>query len=77
MLCYVEYETSSNFLIDRSKAVLLLYLCFVFICLAVLSVPCSLVVACWERANLLDLLDVMFFLCVFVTFPYVVRGQVW
>ena len=47
----------------------------VYLCHAVLSVPCSLVVPCWERA---DLLAVMCdFLLVFVTFPYGVPGQVW
>ena len=40
------------------------------------SVPCSLVIACWERADLLALLRVMF-PCVFVTFPYGVLGHVW
>ena len=49
---------------------LLCYLCFVS---AVLS---CLVVTCWERADLLDLLYVMFS-CVFVTFPCGVLGQVW
>ena len=52
------------------------YLCIVFVCHTVLSVPCSLVVSCWERADLLALLCVMFS-CVFVTFPYHVLGQVW
>ena len=33
-------------------------------------------VTCWERANLLALLYVMFS-CVFVTFLYGVLGQVW
>ena len=42
------------------------YLCFVFVCNTVLSVPCSLVVTCWVRADLLALLYVMFS-CVFVT----------
>ena len=46
------------------------------VCYAVLSVPCRLVVTCWERAGLLALLCVMFS-CVFVTFPYGVQGQVW
>ena len=46
------------------------------VCHAVMSVPCSLVVTCWERANLLALLYVMFS-CVFVTFPCGVLGQVW
>ena len=46
------------------------YLCFVFVML------CSLVVTCWEMANLLALLYVMFS-CVFVTFPCGILGQVW
>ena len=41
-----------------------------------MSVHCSLLVTCWERANLLALLYVMFS-CVFVTFPCGVLGQVW
>ena len=45
------------------------------VCHAFLSVHCSLVVTCWERAGLLALLYVMFY-CVFVTFLYVVLGQV-
>ena len=35
-----------------------------------------LVVTCWERADPLALLYVMFFLC-FVTFPCGVLGKVW
>ena len=46
------------------------------VCHAVLSVHCSLVVTCSERANLLALLCVMFS-CVFVTFPSGVLGQMW
>ena len=42
----------------------------------VLPVPCICVVICWEKADLLALLCVMFS-CVFVTFPYGVLGQVW
>ena len=52
------------------------YLCFVFVCHTVLSVPCSLVDTCWERADLLTLLYVVFY-CVFVTFPYGDLGMVW
>ena len=37
---------------------------------------CSLVVTCWEKADLLALLYAMLS-CVFVTFPYSVPGQVW
>ena len=50
---------------------------FMCICLwhIVLSVSCSLVVTCWERAVFLALLYVAF-CCVFVTFPYGVLDQV-
>ena len=43
---------------------------------AVLSVHYSLVVTCWERADLLALFYVLFS-CVFVTFPCGVLVQVW
>ena len=43
------------------------YLCFVFVCHIVLSVPYSLVVICWERADLLALLC-MIFSCVLSIF---------
>ena len=46
------------------------------VCHVVLSVPCGLVITCWEGADLLVLLCVMFS-CVFVTFPYSFLGQVW
>ena len=73
------FKPSSNYFTDRLKAVLLLWILFV-ICVSlsytVLSVPCSLVITCWERADLLALLCVIFS-CVFVTFPYGVLGQVW
>ena len=53
------------------------FLLFMFrVCHAFLSVHCSLVVTCWERANLLALLYVMLS-CVFVTFPCGVLDQVW
>ena len=51
------------------------YLCFMFVCHNVLSVPCSTVIACWEMADPLALLCVMFS-CDLVTFPYGVLGQV-
>ena len=47
----------------------------VYLCFAVLSVPRSLVITYWERADLLALLCVVFS-SVFVTFPGV-PGQVW
>ena len=41
-----------------------------------MSVSCSLDGTCWERADVLAFLFVMFS-CVFVTFPYAVLSQVW
>ena len=45
------------------------------VCLVFLSVHCSLVVTCWERADLMALLFVVFN-CVFVIFPCNVLGKV-
>ena len=50
--------SSRSIFTDRSKAVLLLWIVLlvmlhVCVCSAVVSVPCSLVVTCWERADLL------------------------
>ena len=45
------------------------------VCHAFLSFHCSLVATCWERAGLLALLCVMFY--VFVTFMCGVLGEVW
>ena len=55
------YTTMNSRLVDASKAVLLLLSMF-HVCLynTVLSVPCSLVITCWERADLLALLCVTF-----------------
>ena len=71
---------SSSIFTDRSKAAFLLwilfcYLCFVCVCHTVLYVTCSLLVTCWESADLLALLYVMLS-CASVTFPYGVLGQV-
>ena len=65
------FKSSSDCLTDRSNVLRLLLIIFVICYLShtVLSVPCSLVVTCWERADLLAHLYVMFS-CVFVTFPY-------
>ena len=49
------------------------YVCLYYI---VLFVPYGLVITCWESADLLAILCLMF-PCGFVTFPYVFRGQVW
>ena len=76
------FKPYSNLLTDHFNAVLLLWTksLFVFrVCLChdtVFSIPCSLVVTCLERADLMVLLCVMFF-CVFVTFIYGVLSQVW
>ena len=68
-------------LTDRSKAMLPLWILLVFVfcvvlCRAVLSVPCSLVITCWDKGDLLVLLCVMFS-CGFVTFPCGVLVHVW
>ena len=39
------------------------------------SVICCLVVTCWERADLLLLVDGVY--CIFVTFPCGILGKVW
>ena len=39
------------------------------------SVHCCLVVTCWERADILDLVGDVYF--IFVTFPCGILGQVW
>ena len=44
----------------RAKAKLILWISFVICVSYLLSVPCSLVVICWERADLLSYLHVLF-----------------
>ena len=51
-----------------------LYFTFVFIMLSCLV--CSIVITCWERADILAHLCVLFS-CVFVTLTYGVSGHVW
>ena len=67
---------------DRSKAVLLLWIFYVFVLSCVCYVLCAsvymcFVVTCWERADLLALVCGVF--CEFVTFPLVswVRCGTW
>ena len=53
---------------------------FCYLCLflsTVVSVPCTLVVTCWERTDLLTLLYVMFSCVFFAIFPCSVLDQVW
>ena len=52
----------------------LLTMVHVCLCNTVLSVSCSLVITCWERADLLAV-SIMTFPC--VTFPYGVLVKVW
>ena len=53
--------SSKNNVTDCYKAMLLLWISFMFhVCHAVLSVHCSLLVTCCEKAYLLALLYVMF-----------------
>ena len=68
-----RFKPSSEYFTDCSKAVFffcgsfLLVMRHVGVCCAVVSVPCSLVVTCWERADLLAVV------CdVFCNFPKIV-----
>ena len=61
-ICSFIVEKSNNkTVVDRSKGVLLLWIVFVSyaLCWGV-SVLCSLVVTCWERAGLLAVVCVVF-----------------
>ena len=51
---------------------------YVQVCLfyTVMSVPCSIVITCWEKSDLLDLLFVVF-PCVIVTLLHGVLDQMW
>ena len=65
---------ASRVFTDSYKAVLLLWILLVIYvsCLSfynVMFVPCGLVITCWERADVLALLCLMF-PCVFAIFPY-------
>ena len=88
LLCFVRvclYVLSSppvKYFTDRSKAVLLLWIFYVFVLSCVCYVLCTsvymcFVVTCWERADLLALVCGVF--CEFVTFPLVswVRCGTW
>ena len=74
------FKPSSIFLLTISRLCFfcgsfLSFMIHVCLCYTVLSVPCSLVITCWEKADLLALLCVVFSY-VFVSFPYGVPGQV-
>ena len=75
-------RVSVKYFTDRSKAVLLLWIFYVFVLSCVCYVLCAsvymcFVVTCWERADLLALVCGVF--CEFVTFPLVswVRCGTW
>ena len=51
-------------------------LCLLLYFNTVLSCPCSLVITCWERADLLAVLCIVFPFFVY-TFPYCVLGPLW
>ena len=74
----VKYVLSLQyFFTDGSKAVLLSWICFCYLCFMSVVLTCLLLaVTCLERAYLLALLYAMFS-CVFFTFLYSVLGQVW
>ena len=61
-------KASSDIFADDSKAVLLLLHVTCYLCYANLAVPCSLVITCWERTDLLVLFHVVFS-CVFASSP--------
>ena len=78
VVCLTFYEPAhkpSSAFTDRSCVdPFYYYLCFTFV---FLILSCRfLVITCLERTDILALLCMMF-LCVFVTFPYGVSGQVW
>ena len=54
------FKPSNNFITGRSKGGAFLWILLLFGFQTVLSVPCSIVVTCWERADLLY----MMFSCV-------------
>ena len=59
------FKPSSNVLLTALRRCFfcgsfLLYMFHIYLCFAVLSVPSNLVIACWESADLLALLCVVF-----------------
>ena len=79
---YLLLSPPVKYFTDRSKAVLLLWIFYVFVLSCVCYVLCAsvymcFVVTCWERADLLALVCGVF--CEFVTFPLVswVRCGTW
>ena len=74
IISYTALSPPVKYFTDRSKAVLLLWIFYVFVLSCVCYVLCAsvymcFVVTCWERADLLALVCGVF--CEFVTFPLV------
>ena len=73
-ICMFGLSPPVKYFTDRSRAVLLLWIFYVFVLSCVCYVLCAsvymcFVVTCWERADLLALVCGVF--CEFVTFPLV------
>ena len=68
--CFDSWSLVFFFLTVPSQCFSCGSLCYLCLCLTVLSVPCSLVVTCWERAYPSTLLYLMFSCLIFVTFQY-------
>ena len=60
LLNHVFYRLESCSITDRSKAMLLLWTFFFAICDSLCPFVCSVSCSCWERADLLALLCMMF-----------------
>ena len=79
---YTIFKPSSDLFTDRSKGCFICGYFFFVICVprlsllvSVVSVPCSLAVTCWNRADLLALL--CYVSMYFCRFPIVCLGSVW
>ena len=79
-MTYTGLSPPVKYFTDRTKAVLLLWIFYVFFCLAINVLLCAsvymcLVVTCWEKADLLALVyGVLLRVC---RFPICILGQVW
>ena len=70
-------KASSNFLTDRSKAVLVLWIMFVICVSCLLYRVCSLHPCRHLMGKRWPLRSLVIFFCVFFIFPYGVLDQVW
>ena len=80
LMVFLKDLSKKSWFTDRSKAVLLLWILYVFFCLVFdmslcASVYMCFVVTCWERADLLSLVcGVKLWVC---HFPIGILGQLW